>query len=596
MTTLSAEAQSLIAEIHPGLVATASKAGHPNVSAKGTFGVLDEEHVLFADVNSPRTIANLLENPQVSAMVFDPATRHGCRIWGKAVQTDTAVSPNNYGGPLVDIRGRVLGVIVPLSPQSADEVAGVEWYDSGIGFAVPFEKVQEIVPRLKQGKDLLPGLIGISFASRALFLAEPILSGARPRSPAQEAGLKAGDRIVEIEGRKIEFAAQVKHELSRRYAGDKLKIAFLRDGKRMEKEVALVDRLPPYEHPFLGVLPMRPVGEAAEPAKDAKAAQAPKEAQGVQPEAKPGGKPQPKPAGVRVRWVYPDGPAAKSGLKAGDVLVTLAGEAISDAEQLRTRLADRQPGESVALEFVREGKTQKAEIKLASQPETVPPDGVPPAREVRKPAEAKKPAAGAVQLKSPEFPNEAWAYVPEGYDPSAPHGVVVWLHGIAGLKEKELVAQWKPLCDRHDLILLAPKAGQMSRWQPREAKLVVNLIAQLGQTYRVDPARVAIAGQDSGGIMALMLAMADRETFRGVAAIDAAAPGRLPENEPAHRLAVYLARAAKSRSAGAIKETISRLREAKYPVTVKDLGPEPRALVPEESAELARWIDTLDRI
>lgn len=84
MATLSTEAKSLIAEIHPGLVATASKSGRPNVSAKGTFQVLDDDHVLFADVNSPRTMENLVENPQVSAIVLDPETRHGCRIWGKA--------------------------------------------------------------------------------------------------------------------------------------------------------------------------------------------------------------------------------------------------------------------------------------------------------------------------------------------------------------------------------------------------------------------------------------------------------------------------------------------------------------------------------
>jgi len=71
MATLSAEAKSLIAEIHPGLVATASKTGQPNVSAKGTFRVLDDEHVLFADVNSPRTMANLAENPQVSVLILD---------------------------------------------------------------------------------------------------------------------------------------------------------------------------------------------------------------------------------------------------------------------------------------------------------------------------------------------------------------------------------------------------------------------------------------------------------------------------------------------------------------------------------------------
>ncbi len=56
------------------------------------------------------------------------------RVWGKAVQTDAKVSPSNYGGPLIDIRGRVIGMLVPLSPQQEGEFAGAEWYDSGIGF------------------------------------------------------------------------------------------------------------------------------------------------------------------------------------------------------------------------------------------------------------------------------------------------------------------------------------------------------------------------------------------------------------------------------------------------------------------------------
>jgi uncharacterized protein len=84
MAGLSPEAKALISEIHPGLVATADRSGRPNVSAKGTFRVLDNDRVLFADVNSPRTIANLLENPQASVIVFDAATRRGCRVWGQA--------------------------------------------------------------------------------------------------------------------------------------------------------------------------------------------------------------------------------------------------------------------------------------------------------------------------------------------------------------------------------------------------------------------------------------------------------------------------------------------------------------------------------
>ena len=74
------------------------------------------------------------------------------RIWGKAMQTDAKISPSNYGGPLVDIRGRVLGVLVPLSPDKHEDVAGVEWYDSGIGFAVPLAHVNTVLPRLSEGR------------------------------------------------------------------------------------------------------------------------------------------------------------------------------------------------------------------------------------------------------------------------------------------------------------------------------------------------------------------------------------------------------------------------------------------------------------
>ena len=83
MSKLSEEIKTIIAEVRPGIIATASKYGKPNVSAKGSFRVLDDDHVIFADINSPRTIANLRENPYVSVLVVHPRTLKGCRIWGK---------------------------------------------------------------------------------------------------------------------------------------------------------------------------------------------------------------------------------------------------------------------------------------------------------------------------------------------------------------------------------------------------------------------------------------------------------------------------------------------------------------------------------
>ena len=83
MTMLTDEAKKAIGEIRPSLVATASKTGKPNVSAKGSFRVLDDEHVVFADIASPRTVANIKENPQVAVICLDAIARKGCHVWGK---------------------------------------------------------------------------------------------------------------------------------------------------------------------------------------------------------------------------------------------------------------------------------------------------------------------------------------------------------------------------------------------------------------------------------------------------------------------------------------------------------------------------------
>jgi len=89
LALMSETIKQIITEIRPGIIATANKDGKPNVSAKGSLRVLDDEHVIFADMSSPRTTANLRENPQVSILIFHPKTMRGCRIWGKAEVMDS---------------------------------------------------------------------------------------------------------------------------------------------------------------------------------------------------------------------------------------------------------------------------------------------------------------------------------------------------------------------------------------------------------------------------------------------------------------------------------------------------------------------------
>ncbi len=83
MVKLTEEAKKAIGEIRPSLVATAGKTGKPNVSAKGSLRVLDDDHVMFLDIASPRTVANIKENPQVAIICLDAAARKSCRIWGR---------------------------------------------------------------------------------------------------------------------------------------------------------------------------------------------------------------------------------------------------------------------------------------------------------------------------------------------------------------------------------------------------------------------------------------------------------------------------------------------------------------------------------
>jgi len=104
---------------------------------------------------------------------------------------------------------------------------------------------------------------------------------------------------VAVDGRKVELAAQVKEEIGRRYAGDTLHLAVTRGSERIERDVELVARLDPYEHPFLGILPMRAAPADGKNARDGKG----------------------DGAGVKVRYVYPESPAAQAGVAPGDVIV-----------------------------------------------------------------------------------------------------------------------------------------------------------------------------------------------------------------------------------------------------------------------------------
>jgi len=484
------------------------------------------------------------------------------RVSGKALQTDAKISPANYGGPLVDIEGRVLGVLVPLSPTEMGSVAGFEWYDSGIGFAIPLAHIMSVLPRMVDGHDLHPGLLGVSLGGDEKNAEAPRIAECRVNSPAAKGGLAAGDVIVELDDKAIASAADVKHELNRRYAGDKVRVVVQRGEERVEHELELVARIDPYERPLIGLLPARgPVAAG----------------------------------GVPVRYVYPTSGAAAASLQPGDIVTTIDQQPAADAQALRVALAEHKPGDTVKLGVRRGAEQLSLEVRLTPQPEALP-EALPPASAARQPAGADRPESGRVPLTVVGFKNEPLVYLPKNYDPAIPAGLVVWLRPNAQVTDDAVLGQWQALCDEFDLVLLAPTPQSEGKWQPDDLEFIAKAIEAVRTGFAIDATRIAVAGEKTGGTAAFVFAFQQRDAVRAVAAIDCPLMARLADNEPLRPLSIYLAGAKQAPFAAGQVKAIAKLREMKYPVTEQPLGDTPRELSADEWQAFARWLDSLDRI
>src|SRR5262249_17298945 len=89
MPLLTGEMKELVERQRLGFVATVCPDGTPNLSPKGTLSVLDDDHLVFADLRSPGTIANLGTNPSIEVNVVDPFVRKGYRFKGQAKLLET---------------------------------------------------------------------------------------------------------------------------------------------------------------------------------------------------------------------------------------------------------------------------------------------------------------------------------------------------------------------------------------------------------------------------------------------------------------------------------------------------------------------------
>ncbi len=527
------------------------------------------------------------------------------RVWGKCLQTDANTSPANYGGALIDIKGRVQGIIVPASPRGDGATAGTEWYDSGIGFAVPLEDVMAILPRLKKGRDLKKGLLGVQLRSRDYYSTQPVVARITPDSAAARAGLRSGDVITKIEGKKVVRFAQILHLLGPKYEGDFISLTYKRGAKETTiPKLQLVGKLTAFVNAYMGILPMRD---------------------------------DPK-LGVQIRYVYPESPAAEAKLAAGDRIVgyTKDKKMMSFAGKERSRnelmayVNTLRPGTPLVLNVQRKGgaKMEKVTVKLGEFPGTAQdkPDAPPEGEELPEIASlkkalvpiggAKKPApkqpkkdgeqneeenieTGLLKRKTASGNSEYWLYVHENYDPNVSQALLVWIHPPNQGQLKDVNAfteMWDPACLAKNILIAIPKNVTDGAWRSSDSEIIADVISDVTGKYTVDKKRVVTHGISQGGQMAIYMGFNARNLVRGVA-VSGAVPKNIKENVTTNRLQLFVVGGDRDPVFAAIEKGVTELQEKRLPVTYRGVERLGRQYMPTEILiEMIRWMDCLDRI
>lgn len=277
-----------------------------------------------------------LENTVTAGIVSAKARDTGEEI--RFIQTDVAVNPGNSGGPLINMRGEVVGINSQILSRSGGFM--------GISLSIPIDDAMKVASQLRTSGKVTRGRIGVSIAPVTKEVAESIglgkavgalVQGVESGTPADKAGIEAGDIITRFNGTVIEGMADLPRLVAATKPGTTSTVQVFRRGAYKDLKVTVAD------------LDVSPIGDKATPAKltsdvlgltlsDLNAAQ--------KRELRQSG-------GVLVEKAQ--GPAARAGLRQGDVILAVANVQVDNLKQFEATVAKVNKSRPISM-LVRRGE------------------------------------------------------------------------------------------------------------------------------------------------------------------------------------------------------------------------------------------------
>jgi S1-C subfamily serine protease len=452
---------------------------------------------------------------EASPMVSRGILSAEARLDGIALQCDARVSPALYGGPLIDLYGNVLGVLIPaVAEGGAEEVTS--WYDSGIAFAIPSDVIVNKLQRLKAGKDVRKGLIGIVAKTSDPYQDGTEIAAVRSRSPAEAAGIKPGDQVMEVAGIPVKRHQEIRQVLGSYDAGESIEVKLQREGQSIALQVTLAETIPPLQPQRLGAV-----------TRDQE-----EETDGKQLSEQ-----------VMVEQVVPGTPA-EGQLQPGDVLQRIGETELVDSQTLRRLLVSAEPDQKLSLQVLRGGK----EVVVSLTPQSISGKMLDAYPEQWKAGEAEQ--WELKDLKLPEAGNVAAYVAPKSESNASRLGMLILLLNPGQGDPEEVAKSWTEAAQEAGVVVCVIAPEDTRRWQPKEIEVVGNFVAAVMKQAAIDPAAVAVAasGALAGGsgeaadAMALAVAISQSRTFFGVAVSPKTRPPavRLRENEASTSLQLML--------------------------------------------------------